>query len=87
MRAYAFSPFPPLFIPANTSSICGVAWPVWTEFLVVGGSGQGAEPALVPPAPPAVAAALGPGDKALAAGSHLAHGLQNLSKAKPPPVI
>lgn len=82
-----FSPFLPLFIPANTSSICGVAWSMWTEFLVVGGSGKGAEPALVPPAPASVAAALGSGDEVLAARSHLAHGLQNFSKAKPPAII
>lgn len=60
---------------------------MWTEFLVVSGSREGAEPALVPPAPAPVTAALGPGDKVLAARSHVAHGLQNFSKAKPMAII
>lgn len=68
-----FSPFLPLFIPENTSSICSIAWTMWTQFLILGGSRQRTELTLVTPAPASITAAFRFSDKVPAAWSHLTH--------------
>lgn len=71
----------------QTCAICGIAGPVWTQFLVLGSAWQGTEFALVPPATPTFAAALGFGAGYSAARGHLTHGLQHLRETEASSVV
>lgn len=66
----------------RTSPIGGVARPMRTHLLVLGGSWERAELALGAPAAATIAATLRLGDQIAVGGGHLAHGLQHFCEAE-----